>query len=65
MILSGSVVLMTPIIIIRMTKPDTLVTKSPNQENKFDPFRIPPNKRPKPEKIYPQAAITQTIKGKL
>ena len=48
MILSGSVVLMTPIIIIRMTKPDTLVTKSPNHENKFDPFRIPPNKRPKP-----------------
>ena len=48
-----------------MTKPDTLVTKSPNHENKFDPFRIPPNKRPKPEKISPQAAITQTIKGKL
>ena len=65
MILSGSVVFITPIIIITIIKLDTLVTKSPSHENKFDLFKIPPNKRPNPENISPQAAKTQTIKGKL
>ena len=61
--LSGSLKIITPVIIQTIIVPENLVRKSPIKFKIFNDCKIPPNSRPKPANNSLIITINHTLKG--